>query len=283
MSGPSLIMSSSDQQPKVTLENLLCLKRAERPAPEFWLTFERELRQKQLAALLEKRPWWQGLPQMLVRKAYLPIGATAILTFTLVSVKYYAPSQIAQSDEPVSSAPVIVAHPFASPSTATAALPVSSPLLNRVDQPAVNSAAEIRKDLNSNRGDSAAEKSLAKTDQIPAYSDPSGSPSARSIAANLAHLEQSEPELLNAVLGTSFGSQSRLQNQAAPVVELASLSSTSAKRIRLVAHYNDRQLSSEPTASEAARERLSRRLADADFNDRFSRIGLKGDQVSLKF
>jgi hypothetical protein len=56
-----------------------------------------------------------------------------------------------------------------------------------------------------------------------------------------------------------------------------------SKRNRLLAHYNDRQLNAEPAAPDAVRERLARRLDDSDFNDRFSRIGLKGDQVSLKF
>src|SRR5882672_9787789 len=89
-------MLNSDQRPKVTIEDLLRLKRAERPPAEFWSTFERELRQKQLTALLEKRPWWQELPQLITRRAYLPVGATAILAFTLVSLRYYTPVQIAQ-------------------------------------------------------------------------------------------------------------------------------------------------------------------------------------------
>ena len=71
-------MPELDQRPKVTIEDLLRLKRAERPAAEFWTNFVRELRQKQLTALLEKRPWWQELPQILARRAYLPVGATAI-------------------------------------------------------------------------------------------------------------------------------------------------------------------------------------------------------------
>ena len=87
-------MPNSDHRPKVTIEDLLHLKRAERPAAEFWSNFERELRQKQLSALLEKRPWWQGLPQLVARRAYLPLGATAILAFTLVSVKFYTPIQV---------------------------------------------------------------------------------------------------------------------------------------------------------------------------------------------
>jgi len=93
-------MSELEQRPPVTVEDLLRLKRAERPAAEFWTNFERELRQKQLTALLEKRPWWQELPQILARRAYLPIGATAILAFTLVSVKFSAPGQLAQAPVP---------------------------------------------------------------------------------------------------------------------------------------------------------------------------------------
>ena len=110
------------------------------------------------------------------------------------------------------------------------------------------------------------------------------SPSARSIAANFARLEQSEPELISAVLGSRLSSSARIQNSSAPVAELASLQINGSKRTRLLAHYNDRQSSTGPIASDAARERMSRRLGDSDFNDSFTRsIGLKGDQVSLKF
>jgi len=72
------------QRPKVTIEDLIRLKRDERPAAEFWVNFDHELRQKQLTALLEKRAWWQELPQLFMRRAYLPVGATAILAFTFV-------------------------------------------------------------------------------------------------------------------------------------------------------------------------------------------------------
>ena len=46
----------------ITLEDILRLKRAERPPAEFWDSFDRQLRAKQLAALVEKRPWWRSLP-----------------------------------------------------------------------------------------------------------------------------------------------------------------------------------------------------------------------------
>jgi hypothetical protein len=270
-------MPNSDHRAKVTIEDLLRLKRAERPDAAFWSDFERELRQKQLTALLEKRPWWHNVPQLIARRAYLPIGATAILAFTLISVKYYAPLQVAQMEGASAGAASSPNRVDEIVSPQRAAAPVSSPLVNRNDQ--IASAASDRAAV------------LARNDQptavdlTPASSLPAESPSARSIAANLAHLEQSEPELINSVLGNRLSSRARVQADPAAAEELAALTATSSsKRSRLLAHYNDRQVSSpEPSATDTMRERIARRLADTDYTERFSRIGLKGDQVSLKF
>src|SRR3954469_21342605 len=113
-------MPELNQRPKVPVEDLLHLKRAERPDADFWTKLGRELRQKQLTALMEKRPWWQELPQFLARRAYLPVGATAILAFTLVSVKYYVPAQLAQVEPISAGAPVPADREAIAP-----ALPVS--------------------------------------------------------------------------------------------------------------------------------------------------------------
>jgi len=51
-------MKRSSYRP-VSLEDLLRLKRAERPPEAFWADFHHRLREKQLAALLRSRPWWQ--------------------------------------------------------------------------------------------------------------------------------------------------------------------------------------------------------------------------------
>ena len=67
------------------------------------------------------------------------------------------------------------------------------------------------------------------------------------------------------------------------MVELASLQTATSKRTRLLARYNERQPIADLVAPDAVRERVSRRLGDSDFNDHFNRVGLKGDQVSLKF
>lgn len=77
---------------RVTLEDLLHLKRAERPPQEFWAGFEQELRQKQLAALVERRSWWHGFAAAFSRFHWLrlPVGAAAVLAVTLISIRHYS-------------------------------------------------------------------------------------------------------------------------------------------------------------------------------------------------
>jgi hypothetical protein len=79
----------------VTIEDLLKLKRLERPPGEFWTQFERELRAKQLAAIVENRPWWHRLSRgaVFLSRQHIPIGAVAVLALTWVSVRQFDPTQ----------------------------------------------------------------------------------------------------------------------------------------------------------------------------------------------
>ena len=88
-------MTPERNSPQVSLEQLLRLKRAERPAPEFWHQFERELRVKQLAAIVEPRPWWAPFIRISTKVAryQLPVGATAILALTFLTVQEYQQPQ----------------------------------------------------------------------------------------------------------------------------------------------------------------------------------------------
>lgn len=73
MSGPE------NNEKKITLEQLLQLKRTERPASEFWDEFDRELHRRQLAALVTVRPWYArsfDFALRLARRAALPATAT---------------------------------------------------------------------------------------------------------------------------------------------------------------------------------------------------------------
>jgi hypothetical protein len=100
---------------KLTLEDLLRLKRAERPPAEFWTKFEQDLRAKQLAAIVAKRPWWDAVPAAFVKVARLrlPLGATAILAITVLATREYrTPSVDRPALEPAmvaTAAPVIAA------------------------------------------------------------------------------------------------------------------------------------------------------------------------------
>src|SRR5688572_21416196 len=99
-------MLPSDKKSPVSIEDLLRLKTAERPDAEFWSHFEKELRQKQLTALVRKRRWWHEVPVLLSRRVYMPAGAAAIVAFTLVTVRYSSHGSLAQVEN---TAPKIVA------------------------------------------------------------------------------------------------------------------------------------------------------------------------------
>lgn len=83
------------QPNRVTIEDLLRVKRAERPSVEFWSHFERDLRAKQLAAIVEPRPWWVKLrlPQVARTAArfQIPVGAAAALVLSFIVVREYRP------------------------------------------------------------------------------------------------------------------------------------------------------------------------------------------------
>lgn len=267
--------------PKVTVEDLLRLKRAERPDPEFWSKFEVELRQKQLAALVERRTWWQRFPLLLSRRLYLPVGATAALAFTLVSLRTYAPAPLA-AIAPVEqrdprrevAAPAASAQPRHDIIASIQANAPRATTAQTVDEPDVTVAqAQLSEQL------------PAQTGELVPWSAPREEerPSARSIAANLARLEQTEPDLANALLaGGRLGSAS-LQEVAGQTVEMAGVAAIASRRNRLLAAMGDRQFTPDPSAPEVVRERLARRLGDTELTGGWTRVGLKADRVSLKF
>jgi hypothetical protein len=86
--------STSTEHQKVSIEALLHLKRAERPPPEFWNRFEQELRAKQLAAIIEKKPWWLiafRLPKPLrsLSRYQTPLAGAALLALCVLGVREY--------------------------------------------------------------------------------------------------------------------------------------------------------------------------------------------------
>ena len=100
-------------------------------------------------------------------------------------------------------------------------------------------------------------------------------------AASLVRVDQAETT--EAVDDRFFAAVSQLQKPDATPADLPAVTAATSKRSRLLAQFGERYYTPEPQAPKIVRDRLTRQLADTDFNDRFSRIGVKGDQVSLKF
>lgn len=269
-------MSSRPHSSKVTVEDLLRLKRAERPDAEFWSKFEVELRQKQLAALVERRPWWQSIPLLLNRRVYLPVGATAALAFTLVSLRY-APTQVAHVDATEQARETTVASTVAEPrhdmvASVASTQPRVANVVATENQPPVVAEVQLSDRLPAQSG-------------LTPWSAPRSeeTPSARSIAANLAQLEESEPGLARSLLNRLVATSVDAEDAAARTTELAGVAAVSSRRSRLLAAMSDRQFTPDPSAPEVVRERLARRLGDTDTGNGWTRVGLKADRVSLKF
>lgn len=77
-------MSQRPSKP-ITVEQLLQLKRSERPEPEFWAKFDKELESKRLRALVQSDSLATRVLRWVRRTAYVavPLTATAALLFSV--------------------------------------------------------------------------------------------------------------------------------------------------------------------------------------------------------
>ena len=94
---------------KPSLEALLRLKRAERPDDAFWQEFERGLHRKQLAAIVEPRPWWLGLAIWGRRLAPVGLPASAAAAALLAVMVVRTQSPFSPAAYPSSSPRAVVA------------------------------------------------------------------------------------------------------------------------------------------------------------------------------
>lgn len=276
-------MPSDHRTTPPSLEDLLRLKRAERPSPEFWTRFDSELRQKQLSALMERRAWWQVWPQQLLQgRALMPASAAAMLAVAVVSFRLAQPTHVAVNTPeiavPMEQTPALLAT---APSPALVSEPSSQEVVAAVQtEPALvaetndPSVTELSSQLPENAGE-----------VIPwATVQPAQSLAEILHQARMDGSDTASDDLLPA----SFASVAlpavalKAPKPVEATDELAGVSEQNSKRSRLLARLSDRQFTPDPRASASVRERLVRRL-DASLNDHITRIGLKGDQVSLRF
>ena len=78
--------TNNSHEKEVKVEDLLRLKRAERPGEVFWNTFDRELHQRMLQTLVKKDPWYvqvlRGVSGRIAQSA--AVGAAAVFLALMV-------------------------------------------------------------------------------------------------------------------------------------------------------------------------------------------------------
>ncbi|HVU24048.1 MAG TPA: hypothetical protein VHE13_07985 [Opitutus sp.] len=259
----------NSRKTNVTLEDLLRVKRAERPPAAFWQEFEREMRAKELAAIVEPRPWWAPLIRVGARvsRHQLPIGAAAILALSFVTVREYRTYEVNSALRTELSAREAM-HESAAPVARVAAEPklaMTPAVVRTVETP---QAAELA---------AASQVSPPATAAVaPVPSEPT--PSARYIAANLAALRAADPRLVD----EAFGGRSRRAEPAEPIRDpLAQIIVPGdSRRSRLLSTSLPVMATS---VSVGSSDRVASRLTEERLYDSISRVGVRGDRVAIRF
>jgi len=274
-------MMKQDGKPPVTLEDLLRLKRAERPAAEFWQRFDRELRTKQLAALVERKPWWKRVPQLIavVARRPMPLGATAVLVLSFVAFREYR--------APASGSDLVLAA-VQSPGAQVAAntlLQIEPAGLLSVDA-AVLPAYDVREDESATTvAVASAEPSVPvelSTRRVSLLGSMSDSQASDRIAANLAAVQAAEPAVTRSLLGGTRGFETRALPARTPAVDpLAQMTHPSeARRARIQSAMA--MMSSLELPSRTA-TRVTSQISNERLYDQNHRLEGSGNQLSFKF
>ncbi len=264
----------------VTLEDLLRVKRAEQPPAEFWSQFERDMRAKQLAAIVEPRPWWAPLIRMGARAAHfqLPVGAAAILVVSFITVREYRSPELSSMYVPKTAVQEVSSEAIAN---------LSSHLPSSENQTSVamltpnDSAVSVSEsvDVASAPVATSPVSHSAQVINLPTV-DREPSPSERYIAANLAAAQAADPSLMDDVFGPSMRPSQTRQPMRDPLAQVAA--SGESRRSRLLATALPVNAGS-GEAVLSANDRVARHLTEERLYDTISRVGLKGDRVAIKF
>jgi hypothetical protein len=265
---------SPDPGKRPNLESLLRLKRAETPSQEFWTRFERELREKQLAAIVEKRPWWCAFPRtyVFVLRHNLQIGSAAALALAFV-VSYHEfrayPSTSLRSEERGIASPAAPGVPTRS--ALAAALPgrLAGAVPDRV--PAAGTVAAAGSPAR-NLGGSRPEGIEAASQAIP---------SERQIAAALA---VARPGINDSMPGLPSGFEAQVASVTTQVQEpLAQMTTPwEERRARLIAGPTPAMATGADFSGHLG-ERLASRLSDDRLYESMSRYGVDQGGVSIRF
>jgi hypothetical protein len=290
-------MMISDRDPeKVTLEDLLRLKRAERPSPEFWARFEQDLRVKQLAAIVEKRPWWctLRLPQAgrLLARFQVPVGAAAILALSLVTLAEYRSESVSTLPALTSPVVAVVREPIAKPVAAPVLVAEAAHV-----QPASMAGAAAPVPAAAEASSVPAAASTELTAMIPWGIAQNETPASSailplSVQADETSLEGAPTSVLasTALLDNSRDAEARVLPARVAVAQekppaAANTSPRELRRTRLMAGLVLADNSDGPDNARVShgRELVTSGLNEDQLYDSVHRVGLGGDRLTLKF
>lgn len=271
--------SANPSPVRPSLEDLLRLKRAERPDEAFWSDFDRGMRQKQLAAIIEPRPWWLGM-SLWWRKASpvaLPLAAGAAAALAVMVMRddpgasdFASTGHFGRSTEETlvavdvkPSAPVVVTKSV--DASDVESVPVQEFATGRDEVPSVTALSV---------GDERFAEQEPAVPVVAAAATATVVPPSTSIIQ--ATLEAIAAEPLVAMAGSGILPVTDVEPKA--VVALA------GRQERLLAMADLEETSTNPESLATLRERMAhrfgsdeRRLASA------SRVGLGVDRLSLRF
>ncbi len=279
-----------EKKRSVSIEDLLRLKRLERPATEFWPEFDRQLRAKQLSALVGKRPWWQDISLSGVltgfRRYQVPLGAAAIVALTFVSMR--------MTEHKVSS---VLEHSITENSVQVPVKSVALPL-DRIQGVASVAVPEKSGNLivaaavvaTGPALELATEEATADgfSHFIPLLGVPDGDAFNASVATPVNYGKSAyasgaamEPVVVNSLLGNASRFESHGMVTRATVEPLQQITSPNERR----GHRILTAMVSMASVESAMRttERAASRLSEEQLYDQIHRFGARGAGVNVKF
>lgn len=280
------MMNHENKRP-VALEDLLRLKRAERPSPEFWDEFDRQLRAKQLAALVEKRPWWRAVPHAFasLTRYHLPLGATAILAVTFLSVRHFQALTPGLAQEIKAQENAVLPLTVASVVSRAALMPAVAKITASAAEGVTNgntahlatspeSAARVQLSTTNASSDEASIGQPAQPDLAPA---------ARFVATTVVAAHPAEPAPARNVFAAARGFETRAMPARAPMVEpLSQMATPSDVRRSRLLNAAIASVSLNLPARNAERS-VARQLSDERLYDSISRFDARGNSLAVKF
>lgn len=280
----------------VSIEDLLRLKRAERPPAEFWGEFDRKLREKQLAALVAKRPWWQRLPRLspVLARYRLVLGGTAVALgafFSLPADRSAAPAVTMAPEaalETVVAAPVAAAGLVGAEPVVEERMPIApAPEIVATTTPVVDQRADVVV-ADASLAEPAMPENISRLvalggGSVAAVEKAVASSSARHISASLAAVELPEPVVVGRLLGGANGFEARAmptptRTTIDPLQQMTPPGESRRSRL-LTAMVSSAALET----SVRTTERAANRFAEEGVYDQSQRFGARGDRVHVKF